>query len=215
MTEIGTQCGAYSSKTLHAFSDTAHYMVRHLKWPVVEKFQVYLYGSAFEIYTKITPYICSNDGKAGCFKSLLGGQPCQLQFSIVLQSRGDKHWCRTLSMVSWPRCVPNTSDTHHWVTAVAVLAMQEATLKGPVSPIEAYSCDLHILDPVGDGLQVAYMTTNDWYQAQWQTLSLALWLWGCRYGTLGQSPFSTNWPTQVLTAASRMQPPQTEAGHPV
>ena len=44
--------------------------------------------------------------------------------------------------------------------------MQEATLKGPARPIELYSCDLHILDPVGDGLQVTCMTMNNWHQAQ-------------------------------------------------
>ena len=66
-----------------------------------------------------------------------------------------------LSRVFWPRCVPDTSDTHHWVSAAAMQAMQEAALKGPMSPIEAHSCDLHILDLVGDGLQLACMTTDD------------------------------------------------------
>ena len=44
--------------------------------------------------------------------------------------------------------------------------MQEATLNGLASPIEVYSCSLHILDMVGDGLLVTCMTADDWYQAQ-------------------------------------------------
>ena len=46
-------------------------------------------------------------------------------------------------------------------------AVQEAALKGPASPIEAYSYDLHILDPVWDSHQVACMTLEDWHQT-WQ-----------------------------------------------
>ena len=34
MTEIGTQCGAHSSKTPHTSSNTAHYIVRHFEHPV-------------------------------------------------------------------------------------------------------------------------------------------------------------------------------------
>ena len=63
-------------------------------------------------------------------------------------------------------CVPNTLSTHTQVTAVAVQAMQEATLKSPVSPIQAYSCDLHVLDLVEDDLQVTCMTTDNWQEAQ-------------------------------------------------
>ena len=44
--------------------------------------------------------------------------------------------------------------------------MQEAVLKGPMSPIEVYSCDLHVLDLVDDGPQVPCMTANDWQWAQ-------------------------------------------------
>ena len=60
----------------------------------------------------------------------------------------------------------DTLDTHLQVTDAVVHAMQEATLKGPVTPIEAYSCDLHILGSVEDSPQVTYMTIDDWHQAQ-------------------------------------------------
>ena len=45
--------------------------------------------------------------------------------------------------------------------ATAVWAVQEATLKGLVSPIEAYSCDLHVLDATQDSKEVSCMTLED------------------------------------------------------
>ena len=50
--------------------------------------------------------------------------------------------------VSWLGCMPDKSDTHLQVTAAAVWAVQKAALESPTSPIEAYSCDLHVLDSV-------------------------------------------------------------------
>ena len=63
--------------------------------------------------------------------------------------------------------------------------MQEAALEGPASPIEAYSCDLHILDAVQDSQQVTCMTLEDWHQAQqvdpillWSSLHCGMGPWG-------------------------------------
>ena len=81
--------------------------------------------------------------------------------------------------------MPDNSATHLKVTAAAVQVEQEAVLKGPTSPTEVYSCDLHVLDAVQDSQQVACMTLEDWHQAQQadQTLSLVISrLWD---GTLG------------------------------
>ena len=66
------------------------------------------------------------------------------------------------------------SCRRHGVTAAAVYVMQEATLKGHMSPTEVYSCDLHVLDPVGDGPQVTCMTTSEWCQALRVDLVLGL-----------------------------------------
>ena len=49
---------------------------------------------------------------------------------------------------------------------MAVQALQEAVLESPTSPIETYSCDLHILDPAGDSLQVACMTADKCHQTK-------------------------------------------------
>ena len=57
--------------------------------------------------------------------------------------------------------MPDNSGTHLKVTATAVQAVQEADLKGPISPIEAYSCNLHVLDAVQDSQQVTCMTLED------------------------------------------------------
>ena len=100
-----------------------------------------------------------------------------------------------LLRVSWHRCVPNTLGTHHQVTAVAVEAMQEATLKGPASPTKVYKCNLHIMDLVGDGLQVACRTMDDWHQTQWKDPILGLVIVMIQDGTLGQNPMKlTNSP---------------------
>ena len=62
--------------------------------------------------------------------------------------------------------MPDNSGTHLKVTAAAVQAVEEAALKGPASPIKAYSCNLHILDAVQNSQQVTFVTLEDWCQVQ-------------------------------------------------
>ena len=81
--------------------------------------------------------------------------------------------------------MPDNSGTHLKVTAAAVQAVQEAALKGCTSPIEAYSCHLHILDAVQDSQQVACMTLEDWHQAQGVNPTLNLVISRLWDGTLG------------------------------
>ena len=88
--------------------------------------------------------------------------------------------------MSWLGCIPDTSGTHLQITAAAVQAVQEAALKGPTSPIEPYSCNLHIPDSVQDGQQVTCMTLGDWHQAQQADLTLSLVISRLWDGTLGQ-----------------------------
>ena len=68
-----------------------------------------------------------------------------------------------LLRVSWLGCMPDTSDTHIQVTAVAVQAIQEAALKDSVSPIKAYSSDWFVLYSVEDSPQVTCMTIDNWH----------------------------------------------------
>ena len=72
------------------------------------------------------------------------------------------------------------------VTAAAVQVVQEAALKGPTSPIKAYSYDLHILHPVQDSQQVTCMILEDWHQAQQEDPTLNLVISRLQDGTLGQ-----------------------------
>ena len=70
--------------------------------------------------------------------------------------------------------MPDNSGTHLKVTVAAVQAVQEAALKGPTSPIEAYSCNLHVLDAVQDSQQVTCITLEGWHQAQQADPTLSL-----------------------------------------
>ena len=90
------------------------------------------------------------------------------------------------------------------VKAAAVQNVHKAALEGPTSPIEAHSCDLHILDSVQDSQQVTCMTMEDRHQAQQVNPTLSLVITRLWDGTLGQwqskqtdspelSPFSHEW----------------------
>ena len=94
-----------------------------------------------------------------------------------------------LLRVSWPRCVAITMDTYHQVTTKVVQTMQEATFKCLMSPIESYSCDPHMLDPVEDSWQVSCMTTGDWWQTQLANPILREVVTKIQDRTLDQCPF--------------------------
>ena len=49
-----------------------------------------------------------------------------------------------LSRVSWSRFLTYTMEIHHQGTAAAVWAVQDAALENLPSPIDAYSCNLHM-----------------------------------------------------------------------
>ena len=62
--------------------------------------------------------------------------------------------------------MPDSLGTGLKVNAAAVRAIQEAALDQPASPIEAYSCNLHVSGTIQDSQQVAQMTLEDWWRAQ-------------------------------------------------
>ena len=190
---------AYASRSLTRAE--THYPTHKLefftlKWAMVEKFHEYLCGSAFNVYTDNNPltYVLTMaklDAVSHCWVASLPNYNFQLYYRTGKTNID----ADALSRVSWPRCVPDTLGTHYQVTATVVQAVQEANLKGPLSPTEAYSCVLHILDPVGDGLQATCMTMDDWCQAQWADPVLGLVITRMQDGTLGKSPFKlTNQP---------------------
>ena len=62
-----------------------------------------------------------------------------------------------LSRVFWPGCVTYPKGIYHQVTTAAV---EEVTLESPLSPIEAYSYDLHVLDQMDSSWLVSCMTAK-------------------------------------------------------
>ena len=85
----------------------------------------------------------------------MGGQPDQLQLTATITEAGKANIdVDASSRVSWLGCMPDNSGTHLQVMAAVMQTVQEAALKGPTSLIEAYSCDLHVLDLVQDSKHV-------------------------------------------------------------
>ena len=102
-----------------------------------------------------------------------------------------------LSRVPWSGCMPGNTSTCIKVTATAVQAVQEAALQGPANPIEAYSSDLHVLDVLKDGNQVASITLKDWCQAQEADPILSLVITRLRDGMLGKGQSMATDPFEV------------------
>ena len=159
---------AYASRS---FSKAESHYPAHkfltLKWALVEKFHEYLYGMTFDVHTDNNPLNCVlTTAKLDPASHHWVASLANYNFWLYCQARKTNIDADALLRVSWPGCMPDNSGTHLKVTAAAVQAVQEAALEGPPSPIEAYGCDLHVLDAVQDSQQVACMTLEDWHQAQ-------------------------------------------------
>ena len=169
-----------------------------LKWAVVEKFHEYLYGWTFDVHTDNNPltYILTTaklDAASHCWVASLANYNFRLHYRAGKANIG----ADALSRVFWPGCMPDSSGTHLKVTAGAEQAVQEAVLKGLASPIEAYSCDLHILDTIQDSKQVTCMTPEDWHQAQEVDPVLSLVITRLRDGMLWKGQSKTTDPPQI------------------
>ena len=188
---------AYASRSLTKVE--SHYPAHKLefltlKWAVIEKFHEYLYLLAFDVYKTTIPWpMAKLDFASHCWVASLASCNFQLYY------RAGKTNIDTdaLLTVSLQGCMADTSGTCIQVTAVVVQAIQEAALKSSVSLIEAYSSHVHVLDSVEDSQQVACMTTDDWYQAQWvdpisRLLIVRLW-----DGTLSQWQLKTTNPPKL------------------
>ena len=156
---------AYASRSLSKAEShyTAHKLeFLTLKWAVVKKFHEYLYGLTFDVYTDNNPltYMLTT-AKLDATSHHWVVSLANYNFQLYFQARKTNIDADALLRVSWPGCMPDNSGTHLMVTAAAVLAVQEAALKGPASPIKAYSCNLHILDPVQYNQQVACVTLEE------------------------------------------------------
>ena len=155
---------------------------------VVEKFHGYLYGLTFNVHkdNNLLTYVLTTaklDAASHCWVTSLANYNFRLHYRA---GKADID-ADALLRVSWPGCMPDTTNNHIKVTAAVMQAMQEATLQGPVCPIEAYSSDLHVLDVLQDSNQVASMTIEDWHQAQEADPVLSLVIARLADGMLGKS----------------------------
>ena len=85
--------------------------------------------------------------------------------------------------------MPDSLGTGQKVNAAAIRAIQEAALDQPACPIEAYSCNLHVVGTVQDSQQVAQMTLDDWWKAQEADPVLSIIIKRLKEGTLDQDWF--------------------------
>ena len=153
---------------------------------VVEKFHEYLHGLTFDVYTDKNPlmYVLTM-AKVDAVSQQQVASLANNNFWPYYRVGRTNIDRNTLSRVSWPGPMPDNSGTCLQVMAPAVQTMQEAVLKVPTSPIEAYSCNLHILDSVQDSQQVACMPIEDWHQAHQADLTLSLVIARLQDRTLG------------------------------
>ena len=169
-----------------------------LKWAVMEKFHEFLYGSTFNVHMDNNPltYVLTTaklDAASHCWVASLANY----NFRLYYRAGKANIDADALSRVSWPGCMPDCLGTHLKVTAAAVSAVHKATHEGLASPIEAYSCDLHVLDAIQDSKQVACMTLGDWHQAQEADPVLSLVITRLRDGTLGKGQSRTTDPPEI------------------
>ena len=192
---------AYTSRSLNKakFHYPAHKLeFLALKWAVVEKFHEYLYGSTLDVYTNNNPlmYVLITAKlvtASHCWVASLANYNFRLHYRAGKANID----ADTLLRVSWPGCMPDNSGTHLKVTTAAVQAVQEAALKGPAGPIEAYSYDLHVLNAIQESKQVTCMTLEDWHQAQEVDPVLSLVIARLRDGTLGKGQSNTTDPPEI------------------
>ena len=156
---------AYTSRSLSKAE--SHYPAHKLeflalKWAVVKKFHEYLYGLTFNFHMDNNPltYVLTTtklDAASHCWVTSLANYNFRLHYRAGKANID----ADALSSVSWPGCMPDNTNNHIKVPAAAMQAVQEAAIKEPACPIEAYSSDLHVLDILQDSNQVPSITLKD------------------------------------------------------
>ena len=202
--EAGTEAViAYTSR--HLSEVESHYPAHKLeflalKWAVVKKFHGYLYGLTFDVHTNNNPltYVLTT-AKLDAASHYWVASLANYNFRLHYRAGKANIDADALLRVSWLGCMTDSSGTHIKVTAASVLAVQEAALKGPASPLEAYNLYLYILDAIQDSKQVACMALEDWHQAQEVDPVLSLVISRLRYGTLGKGQSNTTDPPKSVS----------------
>ena len=126
-----------------------------LKWVVVKKFHEYLHGSTFDVYTDnnlLTNMLTTTKLDAASHHWV--ASLVNYNFLLYYWAGKTNMDADALLSVSWPGCMLDSFQGHSCSNASCARGCPQS----PASPIEAYSCDLHILDAVQDSQQVACMT---------------------------------------------------------
>ena len=189
--EDGTEAViAYASRSLNKAE--SHYPAHKLeflalKWAVVEKFHEYLYGSTFDMYTdnNLLSYVLTTaklDAASHCWVASLANYNFRLHYWAGKSNIN----ADALSRVSWHECMPDNLGTSLKVNTAAIRVIQEAVLDQPACPIEAYSCDLHVIGAIQDSQQVAQITLDDWQQEEEANPVLGIIIKRLREGMLDQ-----------------------------
>ena len=115
---------AYASRSLKKAE--SHYPAHKLellalKWAMVEKFHEYLYGPTFDVHTDNNPltYVLTTaklDAASHCWITSLANYNFRLHYRAGKANID----ADALLRVSWPGCMPDSSDTHLKVTAAVV-----------------------------------------------------------------------------------------------
>ena len=132
---------AYASRSLNKVK--SHYLAHKLvflalKWAVVEKFHKYLYRfNLWCAHSNNNPltYILTT-AKLDAASHHWVTSLANYNFRLHYRAGKPDIDAEALSRVSWPECMPDSSGTHLKVTVTVVWVVQEAALKGPISPIE-------------------------------------------------------------------------------
>ena len=88
---------------------------------MVKKFHEYLYGSTFNVYTNnnLLMYILTMENLDTVSHHWVASL-ANYNFQLYCRAGKTNIDVDALSWVPWPGCVPNTSGTHHQVTAAVV-----------------------------------------------------------------------------------------------
>ena len=102
-------------------------------------------------------------------------------FKLYYRARKTNIDVSTLSWMSWPSCMRQTSGIHHQVTAAEYKPYKRPPSKVPLALLRCVAV------MVGDGPQVTCMNADNWCQAQKANPVLSLMISRMQDGTLGQS----------------------------
>ena len=169
---------AYASRSLTKAK--SHYPAHKLeflplKWAVIANFMTFSMGQPLMSTQTTTPWSMSWQQPSWMLPVTAGwpAWPITTFSCIIGQGRPTLMWMPWQECSSWLACLIPQMHTFRLLKQ-QYKPCRRLLSKGSVSLFEAYSSNVHVLDPVEDSLQVISMTTDDWCKAQWADPVLGL-----------------------------------------